>query len=66
MPSDQRLHTTEQLLDKMSMILGGRASESMIFRKITTGAHDDLKRVTDIAYKQACSHGYCSIYVLIL
>ena len=66
MPSDQRLHTTDQLLDKISMILGGRASESMIFRKITTGAQDDLKRVTDMAYKQACNHGYYNSYILIL
>ena len=58
MPSDQKLHTTQQLQDKMSMILGGRASEAMIFRRITTGAQDDLKRVTDMAYRQVGNHGY--------
>ena len=34
------------------MMLGGRASEQLFFSKITTGAQDDLKKVTSLAYEQ--------------
>ena len=36
----------------MCMTLGGRASEEVFFEKITTGAQDDLKKVTSTAYNQ--------------
>ena len=36
----------------MCMTLGGRASEQVFFEKITTGAQDDLKKVTGSAYAQ--------------
>lgn len=57
LPSDQKLYTTEQLFDRMCMALGGRVAESKIFRRVTTGAEDDLKKVTDIAYKQISTYG---------
>lgn len=34
------------------MTLGGRVSEEIFFGKITTGAQDDLKKITEIAYSQ--------------
>ena len=43
-----------QLFDKMCMTLGGRASEQVFFSRITTGAQDDLKKVTSSAYAQVC------------
>ena len=36
----------------MCMTLGGRASEEVFFNRITTGAYDDLKKVTSTAYAQ--------------
>ena len=36
----------------MCMTLGGRASEEVFFERITTGAQDDLKKVTSTAYNQ--------------
>lgn len=57
LPSDQKLYTTEQLFDRMCMALGGRVAESKIFRRVSTGAEDDLKNVTDIAYKQISMYG---------
>ncbi|XP_077863533.1 mitochondrial inner membrane m-AAA protease component paraplegin-like [Saccoglossus kowalevskii] len=57
LPSDQKLYTTEQLFDRMCMALGGRAAEAVTFNKITTGAQDDLKRVTQMAYAQIQSYG---------
>ena len=46
---DRYLMTREELLDKMAVLLGGRAAEWIVFRHISTGAADDLAKVTDIA-----------------
>uniref|UniRef100_A0A8B9TES6 AFG3 like matrix AAA peptidase subunit 2 n=1 Tax=Anas platyrhynchos TaxID=8839 RepID=A0A8B9TES6_ANAPL len=46
LPKEQYLYTKEQLLDRMCMTLGGRVSEQIFFGRITTGAQDDLKKVT--------------------
>ncbi len=47
---DRYLKTREELLDYMTVLLGGRAAEQIVFGAITTGASDDLKRVADIAH----------------
>ncbi|KAI6647247.1 hypothetical protein LOD99_12244 [Oopsacas minuta] len=57
LPKEQYLYTKEQLLDRMCMMLGGRASEQLFFSKITTGAQDDLKKVTNVAYEQVVRYG---------
>lgn len=57
LPKDQYLLTTEQLFDRMCMTLGGRVSEEIFFRRITTGAQDDLKKITDSAYAQITRFG---------
>jgi cell division protease FtsH len=53
---DRYLKTREELIDFMTMLLGGRAAEQLVFGSITTGASDDLKRVADIA--RAMVHEY--------
>ena len=53
---DRYLKTREELIDFMTMLLGGRAAEQIVFGSITTGASDDLKRVADIAH--AMVHDY--------
>jgi AFG3 family protein len=40
------LYTKDQLLDMITVALGGRVAEEMFFGKITTGASDDLKKCT--------------------
>lgn len=50
-----------QLLDRMCMTLGGRCSEQIFFGKITTGAQDDLKKVTQNAYAQVWLFYCCNI-----
>lgn len=52
LPREQYLYTKEQLFDRMCMMLGGRVSEEVFFSRITTGAQDDLKKVTQSAYAQ--------------
>jgi cell division protease FtsH len=53
---DRYLKTREELVDFMTMLLGGRAAEQLVFVSITTGASDDLKRVAEIA--NAMVHEY--------
>ncbi|ORX69037.1 ATP-dependent metallopeptidase Hfl [Linderina pennispora] len=57
LPKDQYLFSTEQLHDRMCMTLGGRASEELFFKVITTGASDDLQKVTKMAYAQIVQYG---------
>jgi len=53
---DRYLKTREELLDYMTVLLGGRMAEQIVFGAITTGASDDLKRVADIAHSMV--HDY--------
>ena len=55
-------HVSTQLFDKMCMTLGGRASEQVFFGRITTGAQDDLKKVTASAYSQVLTDMYMYMY----
>uniref|UniRef100_A0A8B9KH17 AFG3-like AAA ATPase 2 n=1 Tax=Astyanax mexicanus TaxID=7994 RepID=A0A8B9KH17_ASTMX len=57
LPKEQYLYTKEQLLDRMCMTLGGRVAEQIFFGRITTGAQDDLKKVTQSAYAQIVQFG---------
>ncbi|NXA07494.1 SPG7 protein, partial [Sapayoa aenigma] len=57
LPREQYLFTREQLLERMCMALGGRVAEAITFNKVTTGAQDDLKKVTKIAYSMVKQYG---------
>ncbi|XP_078607985.1 mitochondrial inner membrane m-AAA protease component paraplegin-like [Branchiostoma floridae x Branchiostoma japonicum] len=57
LPKEQYLYSQEELFDKMCMALGGRAAEAIIFNRVTTGASDDLKKVTKMAYAQIKQFG---------
>ncbi|KAG8562966.1 hypothetical protein GDO81_015886 [Engystomops pustulosus] len=57
LPKEQYLYTKEQLFDRMCMMLGGRVAEQIFFGRITTGAQDDLKKVTQTAYAQIVTFG---------
>ena len=50
LPEERQITTTEQMLDEMCATLGGRASEDLTFSKISTGALNDLERVTKQAF----------------
>jgi len=50
LPEERQITTTEQMLDEMCATLGGRASEEVTFQRISTGALNDLERVTKQAY----------------
>ncbi|HWL69905.1 MAG TPA: cell division protein FtsH, partial [Geminicoccus sp.] len=54
---DRFLMTREELENKMAVLLGGRAAEWVVFRHLSTGAADDLARVTDIARAMVTRYG---------
>jgi AFG3 family protein len=51
LPKEVFLRTKDQLMDTVCMALAGRAAEQVFFGKVTTGASDDLRRVTQIVYQ---------------
>ena len=54
---DRYLMTKEDLENKMAVLLGGRASEMLIFGKLSTGASDDLAKATNIAREMVMRYG---------
>jgi cell division protease FtsH len=54
---DRFLMTKEELENKMAVLLGGRAAELIVFDHLSTGAADDLRRVTDIARSMVTRYG---------
>ena len=56
-PDDYSLQTTEQLNDLMCVFLGGRVAEEVFFKQITTGASDDLNKVSSIAKAIVVNYG---------
>ena len=60
-PTDDRfLMSKSELLNKIASLLGGRAAEEIIFGDISTGAHNDLSRATDIAKSMIKEYGMSS------
>jgi len=54
---DRYLMTRDELENKMAVLLGGRASEQIVFGHLSTGAADDLAKVTDIARSMVMRYG---------
>ena len=54
---DRFLMTREELENKMTVLLGGRAAEVLVFEEISTGAADDLEKATDIAHHMVTRFG---------
>lgn len=54
---DKYLTTKSEILDRLTILLGGRAAEEILFDEITTGAHDDLSRTTAYARKMVAELG---------
>ncbi len=57
LPEERQITTTEQMLDELCATLGGRAAEELIFNKISTGALNDLERVTKTVYAMTTFFG---------
>jgi cell division protease FtsH len=58
LPTEDRfLMSKTELLNKIATLLGGRAAERVIFDEISTGAHNDLSKATDIARSMVREYG---------
>lgn len=57
LPEERSITTKEQLLDEMCSTLGGRAAEEIVFGKVSSGAQNDLERVTKQAYAMVSIFG---------
>ncbi|MGH7052497.1 MAG: ATP-dependent zinc metalloprotease FtsH [Stellaceae bacterium] len=57
---DRFLMTRQELENKMAVLLGGRASETIVFGELSTGAADDLQKVTEIARSIVTRYGMTS------
>lgn len=57
LPEERQITNTDQLMDEISATLGGRAAEDVMFGKISTGALNDLERVTKQAYAMVMYYG---------
>ncbi|MEI6407803.1 MAG: ATP-dependent zinc metalloprotease FtsH [Bacteroidota bacterium] len=57
LPKEQYITRKEKLLDEICMTLGGRAAESVVFDKISTGAQSDLDTITRLSYEMIVNYG---------
>ena len=57
LPEERQITTTAQLMDQMVSLLGGRAAEELVFGEVSTGALNDLERVTKQAYAMVVYYG---------
>ncbi len=57
LPKEQYLYTLEQMQDQMVALFGGRAAEQIIFGKVSTGAQNDLERITKMSYSMVSIYG---------
>jgi cell division protease FtsH len=57
LPDERYLYSREALVDRMTMAMGGRVAEEIIFGRITTGAQNDLERITAMAYAMVVDYG---------
>ncbi len=58
LPKEQYITRKEKLLDDICMTLGGRAAESVVFDKISTGAQSDLDHITRLSYEMIVNYGF--------
>lgn len=57
LPEERQITTREQLMDELAAMLGGRVSEQLTFGEVSTGALNDLERVTKQAYAMVAYYG---------
>ncbi|HKY21579.1 MAG TPA: ATP-dependent zinc metalloprotease FtsH [Vicinamibacterales bacterium] len=59
-PEDRNLLQEDELMDRLAVLLGGRAAEHVAFGKFSTGAANDLERATSLARRMVCEFGMSS------
>lgn len=66
LPKERFLYSTDQLMDRMCMTIGGRVAEEIFFGEITTGAQDDLQKITKIAFEICANCQYLFTFCLMM
>ena len=56
-PTEHVHETKTRLLEQISVMLGGRAAENMVFKEMTTGASDDIAKATEVARTMVTEYG---------
>jgi ATP-dependent Zn protease len=56
-PTDQKLFTKKELFGKLCVLMGGRVAEEIEFDHLSTGASDDIEKLTKMAYNMVVSYG---------
>jgi len=54
---DKYLVAEDEIIDRITVVLSGRAAESLMMKRVTTGAHNDLQVATDYAHRMVCEYG---------
>ncbi len=57
LPEERDFMFKDQLMSELAVAMGGRAAEELIFRRISTGGANDIKKATELAQKMICSWG---------
>jgi cell division protease FtsH len=60
-PEDRNLLQEDELMDRLAVLLGGRAAEQVAFGKFSTGAANDLERATGLARRMVCEFGMSTL-----
>ncbi len=60
-PEDRNLLQEDELMDRLAVLLGGRAAERIAFGKYSTGASNDLERATGLARRMICEFGMSTV-----
>jgi len=63
---DRYLFSEQELLNKITILLAGRAAENLIFGEVTTGAKDDLDKATKIAREMVCEYGMSDLGLMVV
>ncbi|MBS3808907.1 MAG: ATP-dependent zinc metalloprotease FtsH [Desulfobacterales bacterium] len=57
LPEERDFMFKDQLMSELAVAMGGRAAEELVFRRISTGGANDIKKATELAHKMICSWG---------
>jgi len=58
---DKYLITKEEVLEQVIVMLGGRVAEELMFAELTSGAHNDLEKVTELVRRMVCEYGMSTL-----
>jgi AFG3 family protein len=63
LPNENQVDTSKDIIDSICVTLGGRVAEMIFFNHLSTGAADDLQKVTRMAYTHVCSFGSVTAHI---